>query len=341
MTEGQHRPGAEDDRRQHGRPLRHHDGLVGALHLAAHVGDAEGPDDQHEDAGRGAEGVAPVPGVGHRRSRGLADGRGEGVVGDRVVLDGLGVPVADEGRLGGEGQHEVEDHDAADDHADHIEREVVQDLHAEGHDEEGDEEADHRDGGGTGLAGGEVGEAVPAQGLAEGAQRGNPQQAGVEEVPVELGDDRGEARPQGDRRRDDARVVDVLAAAAWHGAAEDAPDERARPDDGQHRDADGDHQLGPREDREAEADDVPDRVDGREEGKAYPQHVPERKPADESAGLAGISKFFRHLSPQSGWFRKKIPLSTAGDSSNVVRAALSLVQRPPPFTLRKTKPTRA
>ena len=57
---------------------------------------------------------------------------------------------------------------------------------------------------------------------------------------------------------DDARVVDVLAAGARHGAAEDAPDDREADAGEDHRDDGGDDEVATQVDAHAEADHDPD-----------------------------------------------------------------------------------
>ena len=86
---------------------------------------------------------------------------------------------------------------------------------------------------------------------------------------------------------DDARVVDVLAAGAGHGAAEHAPHDREADAGEDHGDDGGPDEVAAEVDADAEAGHDPD---GRREAlvhEADAEGVPHGKAADEAAGFAG------------------------------------------------------
>ena len=142
-----------------------------------------------------------------------------------------------------------------------------------------------------------VGEAPPAHVLGEQLQRRHAEPRGDVPVPVEDGDDVAEDGAQGDRRVQDARVVDVLAAGARHRAAEDAPDERGADAGGDGADGDRDEQVAGRVERERDAHHEPQGGDGLTGHEAGSERVPHVETAHEAAGFACEDEIFGHTSP--------------------------------------------
>ena len=103
--------------------------------------------------------------------------------------------------------------------------------------------------------------------------------------------------PERDGGVQDARVVDVLAAGARHGAAEDAPDERGADAGGDGADGDGDEQVAGRVQRERDAHHEPQRGDGLAGHEAGAERVPHVETAHEAAGFACEDQIFGHTSP--------------------------------------------